>query len=518
MLYIYKNFSPNTFSTQHYWYNNLTAFKNSITTYEWKNFAPDKYTINNGSIRVTFSGMTATDANDISYVIDTTTERAYYVDACVYQSGFIIIDVKLDYWATYIHKASFRTFYVKRCNRRLALPVANPTEIRQGFYDSVKSVKTSSKHYIPNEQTPAFATSDIYFVFVANIGIKDSHGDSFDDLLKKVGDLLAGTMSSTTKLYAVPYTTSIPATCEKISNIYDVNVTANLNHPVAVTQCWMIPKYLFKMSATATTFNTYYTGAPSTVTGYEVTIGSKSVNGDLPIDPNYEYYAGTPIKYMKIPRTTEQPNIVWEGIAGQASFQVNVQCGDQVLDISDALEVTLTYNNGSKTGTDIMAHTFKTLTGILNAGSTLTQSITPNVDKKGQVTGFGGGSAIQVAQGTFSSALETCKVIAERPQGSTNSQAEGIASYFTSNGVAQNPLGITTYQSVSNEQAQAETFGVSYECVWPTPDTIKQCSLLHSATATFIQAEVGITGIPTQAIDAIQNMFAGGIILIDNRT
>ena len=363
MLYIYKNFSPNTFSTQHYWYDSLTAFKNAITTYEWKNFTPDKYTINNGTIRVTFQNITEKDANDISYIIDTTTERAYHVDACVYQSGFIIIDVRLDYWATYIHKANFTKLYVKRCNRKLKWTdtsvTPNVTYTRMGYYDTIKCPNVSTKTYTPNVTTPAFSTSDIYFVFSANIGIKEESGGN---IWTMVSDLLAGTMSSYSCLYAVPYTTSIRSTLEGISSIYKINRTSNLDYPVNVSKCWMIPKQLFKMSTQATTFDTYVAGAQSTLSAYEVTIGKLPLAGSLTIDPSYEYYAGTPIKYMKIPRTTEQQAIVWEGIAGQSTFQVNVLCEDKILDISDALEVSLTFNNGSKNGTDIMAHTLKTLT------------------------------------------------------------------------------------------------------------------------------------------------------------
>lgn len=515
MLYLYKNFTPNINNTQHYWYNSLTAFRNAITTYQWLYFEPDKYTINTSTIRVTANNINPNDANDVTYVIDEYAKRAYHVDACVYQSGYLIIDVRLDLWATYINDAVFSSFYVKRCNRYLSYPANNPTIVRQGYYDSIKSVNRATKVYIPKQETPVFSSNDIYFVFVADIGIKANSGGDIWDMLT---NLLAGTMSSVTRLYAVPYTTDLETTTQKISGIYQITRSANLDYPVAVSRCWILPKQLLNISSSATTFTTYVNGTPSIVNAYQIYPSQIGISQTYTIDPNYDYYAGTPTKYMKIPRTTGQQAVVWVGTAGQASFNVAVEVENQVLDLSDAFEISLTYNNGSKTGTDIMAHTIKTLTGVLNSATQFNNSVTPITNAKGKVTGFSGGNALQVAQGTFASALETSKVIAEGQFGSLNTQAEGIVSYFTDAHTAQMPLGITIFRSINNEQAQANAFGASYECVFSSPDILKNCTLFTGATNTFIQAEVGITGIPIQAIDAIQNKFAGGITLIDNRT
>ena len=122
MIAIYKNFTPNTANAVHYLFEDANDYINKIKSHVVVAYDIENYRINRNVLMIKFDNyINAKNYDEITYICDNFDEngyqRFYFVDNCYHQSGYAFYNLSIDYWASYIYRASIDNIHVKRCNR-----------------------------------------------------------------------------------------------------------------------------------------------------------------------------------------------------------------------------------------------------------------------------------------------------------------------------------------------------------------------------------------------------------------
>ena len=178
-LLLYGGITPNT-NNIHYLFDNIATFKQTLQSYLIKSVTLDNYRINGGIIKVKIDE-TITDTNykNITYAINEKDNICYVVKSGILQSGFIIYQCDVDFWASYIAQASFSRINILRCNRNVDV----------GVYDNIKITKNNTQtrfeipvgdYVIDNTQTPPrefkndYKFENAYIVFCMTYNIEQN--------------------------------------------------------------------------------------------------------------------------------------------------------------------------------------------------------------------------------------------------------------------------------------------------------------------------------------------------------
>ena len=146
-LLLYKYISPNSNDNAHFVFDTplqyISAFQGNLC----KEVEIDNYRINANVIKVNLNGTIARDYEAITYAIEydeaTNFMRCFFVEDFNAQSGFVTFNCKIDYWGTYISKASMYDFVVTRCNRNIGLGVYDDITATNGEMQSTEAWQQS---------------------------------------------------------------------------------------------------------------------------------------------------------------------------------------------------------------------------------------------------------------------------------------------------------------------------------------------------------------------------------------
>ena len=217
----------------------------------------------------------------------------------------------------------------------------------------------------------------------------------------------------------------------------------------------------------------------------------------IDIDPDYEYYVGTIHRGLNLIRTTDNTaTVTYKCIPNTNEVEVVVIQGDNQLDITNEFEVVLTMNDGDITN----------LAGIKKALSLSLKSASSIM------------SANPATVGTL--ATDVIGMIGTHYQGNQNGNGDGLVTFIKYGNAslylcAKYPYGYVKYKSVNNEQDNAKYKGAFFDAYVSTFASIFTPALLYGTNiATYVQANVTLSNIPTDAQNAIRGALSTGIYVI----
>lgn len=504
-LLLYSNITPNN-ANKHYLFSDIADYKAELQPYLTKSLALNNYRINANIIKVAIDEtITENNYNQITYAICELNNICYIVNNTIIQSGYVILECSIDFWASYIAHANISNINVIRCNRNVDI----------GIYDSIKATinNVQTRFSIPqDEQVSGYPNywkfEELSIVWCMTYNVYQSSGGAV----------------STTGVFAMD-----------LQDVYDKYVTdtpqGQFEHPIEIAKSWVGGIYGVAaqgvaglvVSAEAQVTKAYLIPSKMLAKVYQtdVKVNSRSLYGDytpnnpitvyevLPFitnktftietNPNYNYYVGTINKGLKVVRDTSgTTEIVYRCIVTNNGVQMVVLQGDNQQDITDEFSIELTYNQGDITYLGELKATIKTILGIVGAVSA-------------------------VRGGKFASGIGKAVDVGNVPEfvGEQRGNGDGVVTYRSAGnstlgqGIVY-PFGYTTCQSTSDEQVNARNKGAYYDCYVSSLASIFTHNLIGTAgtTDTYIQADVCVDGVPNDAIDVIKSKLSAGVYLV----
>lgn len=489
MLKLYKNVTPNYPNGYHYLFDNYDNFSAALLPNLYLTFNVKDYRINEGTALIK-TAAPLLDIDKITYIIDehsdgtNTYYRCYFVDSAELQSGYIIFKLSVDYWGSYIAKASLSNVHINRCNRNVGI----------GVYDNIEITKDNVEIEV---LTPSLAFSTLSVVFTAVYQTGTS-------------SVLVNNASTAMGLYAIELkadgSLTLADLIDRISGIYAVSAAGGAGSlDAAVLKAYIVPSnsYGIKQAQAlpqfvSKTIKGSYTFTPDCEVA---NVGAKTREGvpypcTIALNPNYEYYVGMKSAGLKLTRTTESTiTVVFMFIMKQDGVQVFVRQGAEMLDITQAFQVGLTSNDGNFTTLQAISSGISAMHG-LTAGA---QQIS---------VGSSAAGAIQIAS-SITSLFKTGN--AKYQQG-----GDGISNFMLLSGAAQvGNFYIAKYKSTNDETKRARIYGANYDEIITDLASIFNYNLIGigDSNSTFVAADCLINGIPFKAAEDIRAQLKQGLYL-----
>lgn len=481
MLKIYKNKTPNQPNGLHYVFSNFSNYLAELGT-PFLQFTLDNYRINGGTIEVA-TNAPYSDIDAITYVVDNRDNynRCYFVDYAEIQSGYLVLRVHVDWWASYLYKATVSNLRVTRCNRNVGI----------GVYDPIQATKGASFEKI--DSTREFDVDDLAIVYtvVFETGVSSVLVNNSGTALSIFANELSNIGTPPTGMTKLDWAINL------ISGIYGAQATIG-DVDANVLSAYLIPKkYLAIKSGTVPVFKTKPPdGSWNLTPSFEVAPVIFPVVMNKSINPNYEYYVGTKLTGLKLTRTTESTiQIRYEFIVKQDGVQVFVRQGAQMLDITDAFSIGLTSNDGSLTSSQKIAKGIQAIGGVASGAFQIMKG------GAGYVTG-----ALQIT-----SAIAN---VIEQGNAKYSQGGDGVSTFRLLSGDVGDPFYCAKYESTDDEQAHARLFGATYNQQVASIDSVFTFPYLGSGTAeTYIAATCEIDGICMNARDDIIAQLKEGVYI-----
>lgn len=486
MVHVYSGKLPNYRQNAHAFFTDFTKY-NAWLGEPLLSFSEDRYTINGNIAEISIppSG----DWQDITYLAwdNGGAWRYYFVRSAVWQSGYAILSLELDEWATFLPFAKISNIRVNRCNRKIGrgvyddIPVtysASPVRLDDSTLTEdqlsivfVVAMATGVSTILANNAATALA---MYALNVGSIPVPDPVPEGFRKLF-----------------YAIDYVSGIIST---VADVGDLEGSLQAN----VLKAYIVPSaMLINRGTQVPQFN--YNGRYSKgkfMPNFEVSQGQTRKYISIEIDPNYKYFVGTRYSGLEIVRETGTTGVYYEYITGQDALQVNVRQGDKMLDITSAFEIGLTSNDGNFTTAQKIAGILQAVGGIASGGFQIATG------GAGYVTG-----ALTVAN-AISGAVR---------QGNARYSpgGDGLSTFLINLAIEAPPYYANTYQSISNEKAHARLYGATFNKQIAAISDVFAFDLIGEGdlTDTLIAADCRVDGIPAEARDLIAGSLADGVYI-----
>lgn len=499
-LSLYAGISPNT-NGKHVYYTALANYTSYLSTYLLTSVTSDNYRINAGTVKVaTNNYITGANYKAVTYIYNSLDNTFYTVKRCELQSGYIIYEVEVDFWGTYIAVASYDSLNVLRCNRRLGV----------GVYDQIRATNTISTVDIPSPSSPEgyplfYTLANVYIVFALTYNVEQTAFGATSAMglyginVKTLYDLYVSGGGDANK-------NAIDIAVGIVGGIYGVESTNGYGiattNDAKITKAYIIDKTMISpIPNTVVTitsksmYGSWTAGHGIAVDFIDEDVKTKSISIDN--DPNYNYYLGTINKGLKLIRTTETTLTgVYKCITSNNELCITVQQGDNQIDITSEYEVTLTLNDGDVTNLSaiktVLSMTLKTGQAVASKGVAGIATLAPEVINLMGQHYYGA----QTGNG----------------DGVNNTRRLGNATLYLS---AKYPYGYTKCKSVNDEQENAKKKGAFFDTYITSLDNIfSQPLLFGSDIPTYIQANASISNIPLVASNDIKGKLAGGVYVI----
>ncbi len=508
MLYLYKQETPNS-DDKYLYFTTTSQYKTALSTNLVASITLDSYRINANTIKVKLSEtITEAVADTLTYAIDERLDannnvsyfRCYHVNSIMIQSGYVILNCRIDLWASYLYKASISNIIVNKCNRNIGI----------GLYEPIKCTKSETATYFDGN---TINPEKVSIVFTLSYNVKQNVLNS----------------NSTTQLFAIdvktlkalatdyPNVSALDIAISFVSGITGVAATGwgfNTYNDAQVLSAWLVDNtYLLTNSSnyvSVHSVNEYMASSGVDQNVYAVVPYIFDKTKSITIAPNNEYYVGTRQNGLKLQRTTAATiDVKYRFIYGQSDFKIIVMQGNNMQDITEAFSVDLTINQGNVTGIKAVA---KTMGIFLNTFSSM--------------YGIATGNATAAVIGTSNLAKSTLNEAADIKGGKFVNGGDGYLAFYQIASVGltatlHNPYCILTYESIINEEANARHNGAYYNVVVSSIADIFTASLIgtdNNFTDTYIMASLHVDNIPNEASDFIKQKFASGIYLINLTT
>lgn len=519
-LLLYTRITPNTSNGKHYLYDNLTTYKNFLSTYLLKRIELDNYRINANVIKVKIDNdITPTNYTRVTYALNEFDNTFYIVNDAMIQSGFVIYTCTVDNWGTFISDALLSNICVQRCNRNIGV----------GIYQDINATKTNVQvpFAIPQEyqvegHADAWKFNEMYIVFSLTYNVEQSvfggisacnmFALNLQDLYEKYVNGAKDEEEKQVRSYENPLDIALNI----VGGIYGTQATSNYGQSVTndakVTKCYFMPSNLIFTTGLANVISVKSKSMYGTYDAlgvYEISNVQAYRTFTITVNPNLNYYVGSYNKGIKLIRTTENAiNVTYKCINKYNELQVIVMQGDNEEDITTEFETTITLNDGDITNLSGIFHVLNTS---LKAGGAIVGGVTADKPK-------GRWDALGSSVGAVGYALEPLQ---NRFYGKQQGSGDGLSTFWRA-GLASAGIGIRTpfaytkCESINDEQEIARKYGAMFNTYVPSLTSIYSYNLLGTGTFsdTYVQANVNVDGVPTVARNEIKQKLQQGIYLI----
>lgn len=530
-LYLYSNITPN-YDYKHYLFNDLSAFKTLLTPNLIKTISADKYTFINGFLRVAIdNAFNEEDASEVTYIIAENTNtnyfKCYHVSSYEIRSGFIVYNLMLDNWATYISKANIQNINVIKSNRRVGVGIydpISPTNAQEVNYFNIANVTSGNNNEYFNVSNVCIVFClkyNVYSTALGNATTQQLFKINLKDLKQKYVDM----QSTTTDKLNASFVNAVDLAVAVVGGIVGVGATTligiSTTNSAIVTQAWICEdNYIIGNTSLTREIKTrnMYMSSETTLDNtivQDVIAIRMSRSFTITQDANNQYYYGTYQNNIKLPRFTENITGYIDYITSNDNVKVIARVGDLQQDITSAFEVGITTTSGDVTNLGLLRY-----------------AITTGLKTGASVVGIASKSeGLQMAGAINILSIGANNLIAENSKalGSTTPAGDGVTSWrsiFSGsdlqdydkniNQPVKNPYALIIYTSTTDEEAKAQRTGANYDdFITSLNDLFNYNYLINGSDTTFIKANCNITEINTTASDIIKNKLMQGIYLVN---
>ncbi len=525
-LYIYKDFLPNYENNDHLIIESKMLFMLEMSPKVLQAVGLNNYRINTNIVKIALDENFDEDIyKQATYIIDTEDDdysyfRCYYIRDYIIQSGFVVFTVELDLWQTYIQDFKYNGLQILRTNKQLGDNV--------GIFDEIAYAR-----FLPDENATEYETFNNFIskypvgnycvLFIANVvTVRNlSNTESVNATFMfcaNISDLVGLFSSQVQSQYS-----GVDLASYVISGITGLQTTTPfVNNECKVLKAYIMPydyvrQYeksgmVFKCK-TAITGNTELTFNASFVEPHDFEVWCQ-----LLLDENYKYYAGT-LTGGGIPlsKTTTPCEVYYKMKFNNEGLQVIVAQNDNEKDITSAFSFALL---GNATTQDVLHKIAYWCDGI--------ESVLSNAKSIMGSKNYG-----DLAYGFANGVLSNTKFFnGDTPTGNLVGSGNAVDTYrfegwfrialnVLGNMEVRNPFYCIKYKSIVNESEKAIIYGVNYNVVIDSFNTLLSASYI-SVTNTvdqkyyrpFIMANViEPYGVNKTACDYIVNKLRTGIYI-----
>lgn len=518
-LNLYVAVQPNKDKVPHIYAKSISGYLNYLGQFfGFKQVDFPNYRINKGRVLLKISDdMTLQASQIVTYIIDVDEAanylRCYFVTRVYDESGFIVFDVELDQWGTYIRNAQFGSVHVSRCNRDLG----------NGIYDTIAKTKgaTYPVHLKPYDLT--LSQCSVVFVLEYNVSQNLFGGNQITKTslfaldLQRIYDLVHAANNAYDDIDIILKTIDV------IGGIHSVGGTigtagAQLN--AHVLKMWFVPSNTFQYSDF---------GVSQIVTKCMMTDGQdEAINSVFMVGgvhmviekdmkallddpaaqwaeflPDYHIEVGTLYRGTPITRFTKETKAYFHFVYTNIGVNIYVEQGLQQEDITESFEVTITTNNATETSLMMATKSLGKLAGGVAA-------VARGYAKGGYAGAAAGAALYGVGLMATMKDPQPLQAIGTGDGALTFSQNSADS--------VNNPYYLMLTPSNENEKEHAYYYGVQYDVYnndFEAMEALPQLGVPHEGMTNagfYIEAdEVQVHGMPKEAADFVKDELARGI-------
>lgn len=535
-LRLYRGIRPNCERNTHYVFASASDY---IAEIESKRVGAvltlDNYRINNNVAKINAGATFEEIMHEISYIVvyddETKYFRAYWVTSSALQSGFLILELNVDLWASSIIGAKFDEMHVVKCNRKID---------EYMYFDDIKRPRAGNPVSIIPFRYGNLSLSEIaVIVKISWNGKQNVYGD---DAITKTGlyyctaqhifDAVKGAVTSggspTGEYDNFAFLDKV-ADC--IGGIYAVQGSYGGVLNAKALRLWLLPigdlsasgytalapaviksKSLYsKGEDVALSFNALVPFDGAFYIDIATALTQGSVSNVYDFIASHDLIVGTPHNGFR-PLRGINSHVKFRTSLQTDEIKISVGDGKNEKDISSAFEISLTTANDTPTFLSKMISTL---------GDALTQGINAGRSyEKGGVAGvaLSGASSIAGALSKFADATPLA------PTSNGDGTTSFIRPYYPNS--MNSPYRITAIESCDDEIENAHFNGANVDAFISLLSEASNASLLLSTSwafngkakafgrtdETFIAIdEMRLEGVQTKASDYIKGEFRRGI-------
>ena len=505
-LLVYGDFTPNVDEGVHY--DTLTYQKSKSAGKLLATINIDNYRINNNIARIDDN---INNFKSISYIIEEDLEthfyKCYYVTRIEQQSGYLLLYLSVDLWASYIEYAKINYPTIKRTNIKLN---------DNGFYDSIEMCKGRlTFDELTGTYGRYYKNEDICIVMLIQYNIsqavfgddKITKTDLYAVDLKKLRDMV--TDSAYSDLNAVEIAVAL------IGGVYSVTADIGTND-AQIINAWLLPKTFLRLADYGITIKTksVYTGSNEKSINVAKVLANNSITlvNKQAYDINKVYYAGCYNNGLKLLNMTKS-NLEYyiQCITDADEIKLNIIQGERQQDITNAVQVYLSVNASMQTGIRRVA---KALSLSIDTGTSMYKNI----------------ASAQYSEAGLKAVKTISNMVNDFSLNSARGNGDAYFNYYLHGDpeYVASPFGVTYFESCKNENIHAGIYGATfnyedndtnnviltlfiYNLIYVASQAYTSVKLGTYAHYLYLSMDANITGVPTDAIDLIKTKFSKGI-------
>ena len=460
-----RDIVPNKDEGTHYLFDATTA--NAYVTALVANYLQfridlDNYVINKNIAKVKKSAsLSSQSMYKITYLIDYEINkyfRAYHVNKCYEQSGYVIFELEQDLWANgFYGGGTLNHLHVSRCNHLIDL-TKDPT------YDEIKETQGITQFERYFRLTP-LTYDDVVVVISLEFNVYASLFGN--DVVTKTALVAVKLKTLYDALHAIKPAFDnvdiVDKAVDMVGGIYEVFQTGLQSLAARVLKAWIVPSVHVDLSTQG--FNV--TSKSLYTEGSQVQFAVNFVNPDhktktinlrydltTPTDwetfywPNAHVEVGVPYRGLAIPREVGIILVYYHFVYTNMDLKVYVQYGQKQEDITDGFEVEITTNNATATSSMHMARALSQVSkGIIQLA-------------KGAAIGGAGGA---VASGAIYGVGMLSNIKNKETISAVGSGDGGFTYRKNSPTEVHNPFAMTYTYSAINEKEHAYFNGANFD-------------------------------------------------------